>query len=170
MTGNPPPGASGTRTAYEIPEMMEHMKGEVLMSETIRESDVAKAAAVKRLRGSKKEAGYEDYRQGIQDGEHWAAHLASYRQLAALEDVADEFWDRSGKRTNEDSGNDIAWALALRLQLRFGEVHAPSQMKTILFPGPERRRSPAYVSGFVLGIHGMAQAVNQPAKPKKAAG
>lgn len=132
-------------------------------------SDAAKAAAAKRLRGSKKEAGYEDFRQGIQAGEHWAAHLATYRQLAALEDVADEFWDRSGKRQDEDAGHDLAWALALRLQLRFGEVYAPSQMKTILFPGLERRRSPAYVSGFVLGIHGMAQAMNQQAKPKKTA-
>ena len=132
-------------------------------------SDAAKAAAAKRLRGSKKEAGYEDFRQGIQAGEYWATHLATYRQLAALEDVADEFWDRSGKRQDEDAGNDIAWALALRLQLRFGEVHASSQMKAILFPGPERRRSPAYVAGFVLETHGMAKAVNQPVKPKRAA-
>ena len=132
-------------------------------------SDAAKAAAAKRLRGSKKEAGYEDMRQGIQDGENWAAHLATYRQLAALEDVAEEFWDRSGKRQDEDAGHDLAWALALRLQLRFGEVYTPSQMKAILFPGPERRRSPAYVAGFVLGTHGMAKAVNQPVKPKRAA-
>lgn len=139
------------------------------MTEIMCMSDAAKAAAVKRLRGSKKEAGYEDVRRGIQDGEHWAAHLATYRQLQALEDVAEEFWDRSGKRTDEDAGHDLGWALALRLQLRFGEVVTPTAMKTILFPGPERRRSPAYVSGFVLGTCGMAQEVNKTAKPKKAA-
>jgi len=139
------------------------------MTEIMCMSDAAKAAAVKRLRGSKKEAVYEDLRKGIQDGERWAANLATYRQLQALEDVAEEFWDRSGKRTDEDAGHDLAWALALRLQLRFGEVATPAAMKAILFPGPERRKSPAYVSGFVLGTHGMWQEVNKPTKSKKAA-
>ena len=132
-------------------------------------SETAKAAAVKRLRGSKKEAVYEDFRAGIQDGERWAAQYATYRQLQALEDVAEEYWGRSGKRQDEDAGNDLAWAVALRLQLRYGEVATPAAVKAILFPGPERRRSPAYVSGFVLGTHGMWQEVNKPAKSKKAA-
>lgn len=140
-----------------------------MMTEIMCMSDAAKAAAVKRLRGSKKEAVYEDLRKGIQDGEGWAAHYATYRQLQALEDVAEEFWDRSGKRTDEDAGHDLAWALALRLQFRFGEAATPAAMKAILFPGPERRRSPAYVSGFVLGTHGMWREVNKPTKSKKAA-
>ena len=132
-------------------------------------SETAKAAAVKRLRGSKKEAVYEDFRAGIQDGERWAAQYATYRQLQALEDVAEEYWGRSGKRQDEDAGNDLAWAVALRLQLRSDEAATPAAMKAILFPGPERRRSPAYVSGFVLGTHGIWQEVNKPAKSKKAA-
>ena len=139
------------------------------MTEIMCMSDAAKAAAVKRLRSSKKECTYEDFRKGIQDGERWAANLATYRQLQALEDVAEEFWNRNGKRTDEDAGHDLAWALALRLQLRYGEVATPAAMKAILFPGPERRRSPAYVSGFVLGTHGVAQELKKPAKSKKAA-
>ncbi len=129
------------------------------MNEINTMSDAAKAAAVKRLRSSKIESAYEDFRLGNRDGEHWAAYLATYRQLAALEDITEEFWNRNGKRTSEDCGHDLAWALALRLQLRFGEVYTPSQMKAILFPGPERRRSPEYVAGFVVGPYAMAQAV-----------
>ena len=140
-----------------------------MMTEIMCMSAAAKAAAVKRLRGSKKEAVYEDLRKGIQDGEGWAAHYATYRQLQALEDVAEEFWDRSGKRTDEDAGHDLAWALALRLQLRYGEVHAPSEMKRQLFPGPERRWSPAFVEGVIFGAHDVWQEVNKPAKSKKAA-
>ena len=139
------------------------------MTEIMCMSDAAKAAAVKRLRGSKREGTFEEFRRGIQDGERWAANLATYRQLQALEGVAEEFWDRSGKRTDEDAGHDLAWAVALRLQLRSDEAATPAAMKAILFPGPERRRSPAYVSGFVLGTHGMWQEVNKPAKSKKAA-
>lgn len=139
------------------------------MTEIMCMSDAAKAAAVKRLRGSKREGTFEEFRRGIQDGERWAANLATYRQLQALEDVAEEYWGRSGKRQDEDAGNDLAWAVALRLQLRYGEVHAPSEMERMLFPGPERRKSPAYVSGFVLGTHGMWQEVKKPAKSKKAA-
>ena len=139
------------------------------MTEIMCMSDAATAAAVKRLRSSKKEGLYEDFRKGIQDGERWAANQATYRQLQAVEDVAEEFWNRNGKRTDEDAGHDLAWALALRLQLRYGEAATPAAMKAILFPGPERRRSPAYVSGFVLGTHGTWQEVKKPTKSKKAA-
>ena len=139
------------------------------MTEKIYMSDATKAAAVKRLKMSKRDSTGEDFRKGIQDGERWAADQATFRQLQAMEDVAEEFWDRSGKRTDEDAGHDLAWALALRLQLRYGEVHAPSEMKRQLFPGPERRWSPAFVEGVIFGAHDVWQEVNKPAKSKKAA-
>ncbi len=139
------------------------------MTEKIYMSDATKATAVKRLKMSKRDSTGEDFRKGIQDGERWAADQATFRQLQAMEDVAEEFWDRSGKRTDEDAGHDLAWALALRLQLRYGEVHAPSEMKRQLFPGPERRWSPAFVEGFIFGAHDVWQEVNKPAKSKKAA-
>ena len=139
------------------------------MSERMRVADATKATAVKRLKMSKRDSTGDDFRKGIQDGERWAVNLATYRQLQAVEDVAEEFWDRSGNRTDEDAGHDLAWAVALRLQLRSDEAATPAAMKAILFPGPERRRSPAYVSGFVLGTHGIWQEVNKPAKSKKAA-
>ena len=139
------------------------------MTEKIYMSDATKATAVKRLKMSKRDSTGEDFRKGIQDGERWAADQATFRQLQAMEDVAEEFWDRSGKRTDEDAGHDLAWALALRLQLRYGEVHAPSEMKRQLFPGPERRWSPAFVEGVIFGAHDVWQEVNKPAKSKKAA-
>ena len=139
------------------------------MTEKIYMSDATKATAVKRLKMSKRDSTGDDFRKGIQDGERWAVNLATYRQLQAVEDVAEEFWNRNGKRTDEHAGHDLAWALALRLQLRYGEAATPAAMKAILFPGPERRRSPAYVSGFVLGTHGTWQEVKKPTKSKKAA-
>ena len=118
-------------------------------------SEASMASAVKRLRKSKAGASNEDLRRGIAEGEHFAAHTASFRQLQAFEDIAEPFWQRHGKRADEDAGHDLAWALAMRLHLRFSEVHTPSEMRAILFPGPERRRSPAHIAGFVLGATGV---------------
>lgn len=111
----------------------------------------------------------DEFRQGINAGRCWGANIASYRQLQALVDLGIVLGDRNGKRQDEDAGNDLAWALALRLQLRYGEVHAPSEMKRHLFPGPEGRWSPAFVEGFVFGAHDVWQEVNKPTKSKKAA-
>ena len=139
------------------------------MTEIMCMSAAATAAAVKRLRKSKQYSTGEDFRQGINAGRCWGANIASYRQLQVLVDVGIALGDRSGKRQDEDAGNDLAWAMALRLQLRYGEVHAPSEMKRQLFPGPERRWSPAFVEGFIFGAHDVWQEVNKPAKSKKAA-
>lgn len=139
------------------------------MTDIIRMTDAAKAAAVKRLMRSKRYSKGEDFRQGINAGRCWGANIATYRQLQALVDLSIGYGDRNGKRQDEDAGNDLAWALALKLQLRFGEVHAPSEMKRMLFPGPERRWSPAFVEGFVFGVHDVWQEVNKPAKSKKTA-
>ena len=118
-------------------------------------SEASMASAIKRLRRSKTEASNEDWRRGRAEGEHFAAHAASHRQLQAFEDIAEPCWQRHGKRADEDAGHDLAWALSMYLELRFGEVHTPAEMKTILFPGPERRRSPAHIAGFVVGAGGV---------------
>lgn len=139
------------------------------MTEIMNMSDATKVAAVKRLRRSKMASTGDEFRQGINAGRCWGASIASYRQLQALVDLGIALGDRNGKRQDEDAGNDLAWALALRLQLRYGEVHAPSEMKRHLFPGPEGRWSPAFVEGFVFGAHDVWQEVNKHTKSKKAA-
>ena len=139
------------------------------MTEIIRMTDAAKAAAVKRLMRSKRDSTGEDFRQGINAGSYWGANIATYRQLQALVDLGIGYGDRNGKRQDEDAGNDLAWALALRLQLKFGEVHTPSEMKKMLFPGLERRWSPAFIDGYVFGVHDVWQELKRPAKSKKAA-
>lgn len=139
------------------------------MTDIIRMTEAAKAAAVRRLKVSKRYSKGEDFRQGINAGSYWGANIATYRQLQALADLGIGCGNPNGKRQDEDAGNDLAWALALKLQLRFGEVHAPSEMKKMLFPGPERRWSPAFVDGFVYGAHDVWQELNKPAKPKMTA-
>ena len=121
----------------------------------VKSNGAGMALAIKRLKRSKAEAHGEDQSRGITEGQRWAAEHATCRELQALMDIAEPFWQRNGKRADEDAGHDLVWALAMRLHLRFGEVHTPAEMKSILFPGPERRRSPAHVAGFVVGAGGV---------------
>lgn len=120
-----------------------------------RASDARMRPVIMRLRRTRTGGRTADYRRGILDGERWAKASASYRDLQVLEEVADDFRKSTGMRQNEDRGHDLAWAVATYLHLRYGEAHAADEVENKMFPGPDRRRSSSYVSGYILGAIGV---------------
>ena len=133
------------------------------MTEQNVEQDAAMAAAIKRICRSKNDAALEDKRRGIREGELWAMRRASYRRLQVLEELADDYFNRGG-RYDQDAGNDLAWAISLRLHSRYCEICTPAEVAADLFVHPGQRHSPTYITGFIRGASGVWMKVEQKTK------
>ena len=122
--------------------------------------DIAKM--VERLKQTKVESDAADAREGEGDGRFWAMRMATYRDLRALEEVADGFWDPI--LLGDKPGVELAVALASALNKLFGEERTPADMLEELFTTPGQSNSAAYVVSFV----GAAMSVWEEAKPQLA--
>ena len=122
--------------------------------------DIAKM--VERLKQTKVESDAADAREGEGDGRFWAMRMATYRDLRALEEVADGFWDPI--LLGDKPGVELAVALAAALNAVFGDERTPEDMFEELFSTPGQANSAAYVVAFV----GAAVSVWEEAKPQLA--
>ena len=117
---------------------------------------------IERLRKTKADADAADAREGEGDGRFWAMRMATYRDLRALEEVADGFCDPVP--LGDEPGVELAVALASALNKLFGEERTPADMLEELFTTPGQANSAAYVVAFV----GAAMSVWEEAKPQLA--
>mgnify|MGYP003619402260 CR=1 FL=1 len=122
--------------------------------------DIAKM--VERLKQTKADADAADAREGERDGRFWAMRIGTYRDLRALEEVADGFSDPV--LLGDEPGVELAVALASALNKLFGEERTPADMLEELFTTPGQANSAAYVVSFV----GAAMKVWEEAKPQLA--
>ena len=122
--------------------------------------DIAKM--VERLKQTKADADAADAREGEGDGRFWAMRMATYRDLRALEEVADGFWDPI--LLGDKPGVELAVALAAALNAVFGDEITPEDMFEELFSTPGQANSADYVVAFV----GAAVSVWEEAKPQLA--
>ena len=120
--------------------------------------DIAKM--VVRVKQTKVESDAADAREGEGDGRFWAMRMATYRDLRALEEVADGFWDPI--LLGDEPGVELAVALASALNKLFGEEKTPADMLEELFTTPGQANSADYVVAFV----GAAVSVWEEAKPQ----
>ena len=107
--------------------------------------DIAKM--VERLKQTKADADAADAREGERDGRFWAMRMGTYRDLRALEEVADGFWDPV--LLGDEPGVELAVALASALNKLFGEEKTPADMLEELFTTPGQANSAAYVVAYV---------------------
>ena len=122
--------------------------------------DIAKM--VERLKQTKADADAADAREGEGDGRFWAMRMATYRDLRALEEVADGFWDPV--LLGDKPGVELAVALAAALNAVFGDERTPADMFEEMFSTPGQANSADYVVAFV----GAAVSVWEEAKPQLA--
>ena len=106
--------------------------------------DIAKM--VVRVKQTKVESDAADAREGEGDGRFWAMRMATYRDLRALEEVADGFWDPI--LLGDEPGVELAVALASALNKLFGEERTPADMLEELFTTPGQANSAAYVVAY----------------------
>jgi len=95
------------------------MKKAIMKNEA--RDDIAKM--VVRLKQTKVESDAADAREGEGDGRFWAMRMATYRDLRALEEVADGFWDPV--LLGDKPGVELAVALAAALNTLFGDERRP---------------------------------------------
>ena len=117
---------------------------------------------VERLKQTKADADAADAREGERDGQFWAMRMATYRDLRALEEVADGFWDPV--LLGDEPGVELAVALAAALNTLFGDERTTEDMFEELFSTPGQANSADYVVAFV----GAAVSVWEEAKPQLA--
>lgn len=122
--------------------------------------DIAKM--VVRVKQTRADADAADAREGEGDGRFWAMRMGTYRDLRALEEVADGFWDPV--LLGDKPGLELAGALAAALNTLFGDERTPEDMFEELFSTPGQANSAAYVVAFV----GAAMSVWEEAKPQLA--
>ena len=106
--------------------------------------DIAKM--VERLKQTKADADAADAREGERDGRFWAMRIGTYRDLRALEEVADGFCDPVP--LGDEPGVELAVALASALNKLFGEEKTPADMLEELFTTPGQANSAAYVVAY----------------------
>ena len=106
--------------------------------------DIAKM--VVRVKQTKVESDAADAREGERYGRFWAMRMATYRDLRALEEVADGFWDPI--LLGDEPGVELAVALASALNKLFGEERTPADMLEELFTTPGQANSAAYVVAY----------------------
>ena len=106
---------------------------------------------IERLRKTKAAADAADAQRGERDGRKWAMRTASYRDLRALEAVADGYLspaqlvDEPGNGLSETLADDLAKAL----NKLFGSEMMWDDVSTNLFPSPGAGYSKHYIVGFV---------------------
>ena len=108
------------------------------------QDDIAKM--VVRVKQTKVESDAADAREGERDGRFWAMRMATYRDLRALEEVADGFWDPI--LLGDKPGVELAVALAAALNTLFGDERTPEDMFEELFSTPGQANSAAYVVAY----------------------
>lgn len=108
------------------------------------QDDIAKM--VVRVKQTKVESDAADAREGERDGRFWAMRMATYRDLRALEEVADGFWDPV--LLGDEPGVELAVALAMALKTLFGDERTPADMLEELFTTPGQANSAAYVVAY----------------------
>lgn len=111
------------------------------------------AKMVVRLRQSKADADAADAREGEGDGRFWAMRMATYRDLRALEEVADGF--RDPDQLGDEPGLELAEELAEALNRLFGSEMTRDDVVMDLFPSLGVGNSPHYVVGFVASAAGV---------------
>ena len=104
------------------------------------------AKMVVRLKQTKADADAADAREGEGDGRFWAMRMATYRDLRALEEVADGFLDPV--LLGDKPGVELAVALAAALNAVFGDERTPEDMFDELFSTPGQANSAAYVVAY----------------------
>ena len=108
------------------------------------QDDIAKM--VVRVKQTKVESDAADAREGERDGRFWAMRIGTYRDLRALEEVADGFCDPV--LLGDEPGVELAVALASALNKLFGEEKTPADMLEELFTTPGQANSAAYVVAY----------------------
>ena len=108
------------------------------------QDDIAKM--VVRVKQTKVESDAADAREGEGDGRFWAMRMATYRDLRALEEVADGFWDPI--LLGDKPGVELAVALTAALNAVFGDEKTPEDMFEELFSTPGQANSAAYVVAY----------------------
>ena len=119
------------------------MKKAIMKNEA--RDDIAKMA--ERLKQTKVESDAADAREGEGDGRFWAMRMGTYRDLRALEEVADGFWDPV--LLDDKPGLELARVLAAALNTLFGDERTPEDMFEELFSTPGQANSAAYVVAYV---------------------
>ena len=109
------------------------------------QDDIAKMVA--RVKQTKADAATVDAWEGEDDGRFWAMRMGTYRDLRALEEVADGFWDPV--LLDDKPGLELARVLAAALNTLFGDERTPEDMFEELFVSPGLANSAAYVVAYV---------------------
>ena len=106
------------------------------------------AQMVARFQKSRVDADEADSAQGKRDAAAWVRERASYRDMRALEAVADDFW--LNLEQDDQPGFELADALIIELESRYGEETAREAMLAAMFPSKGLCNSKVYLSGFVV--------------------
>ena len=105
------------------------------------------AQMVARFQKSRADADEADSAQGKRDAAAWVRERASYRDMRALEAVADDFWQNL--ELDLAPGFELADALMIELERRYGEETTREAMLAAMFPSKGLCNSKMYLSGFV---------------------
>ena len=105
------------------------------------------AQMVARFQKSRADADEADSAQGKRDAAAWVRERASYRDMRALEAVESDFWINLD--TDLEPGFELADALMIELESRFGEETTREAMLVDMFPSKGLFNSKVYLSGFV---------------------
>ena len=106
------------------------------------------AMMVARFQKSRVDADEADSAQGKRDAAAWVRERASYRDMRALEAVADDFW--LNLEQDDQPGFELADALMIELESRYGEETTREAMLAAMFPSKGLCNSKVYLSGFVV--------------------
>ena len=106
------------------------------------------AQMVARFQKSRADADEADSAQGKRDAAAWGREIASYRDMRALEAVESDFWINLD--TDLEPGFELADALMIELESRFGEVTTREAMLAAMFPSKGLCNSKVYLTGFVM--------------------
>ena len=106
------------------------------------------AQMVARFQKSRADADEADSAQGKRDAAAWVRETASYRDMRALEAVADDFW--LNLEQDDQPGFELADALIIELESRYGEETTREAMLAAMFLSKGLCNSKVYLSGFVV--------------------